>query len=145
MMRGAVFVLALVLVTVSAGTVLCEMNCTAGGHAESSAAMTDGAASSATSHCDGEQIDASRQNMPSRHGSSNGNTKHSGAHSHLRIVATVRAEVQVSAALTVSDFVSTPAVFGVSIFSCVDENFWNNNSSPPIKSPSVFSTGVLRI
>jgi hypothetical protein len=145
MIRGAIISLALVLAVASAGTVLCEMDCAAGEHAASAAAMTDGVANGASSHCSGERIDSARRDMSARHGSSGGDTKHTGAHSHLRIVATVRAEVQISPALLLSDFAVIPASFDAAIFARVEENFWNNNSSPPIKPPSVFSTGVLRI
>jgi hypothetical protein len=143
--RSAIVVLALVLVVASAGTVLCEMECAAGGHTDAAAAIGAGASGVTTSHCDGEQMDSGRHEMPMPDGSSGGNRKHSGAHSHLRIVATAGAEVQISPALILSDFAVTPVSFGSAIPGSVAGNFWNNNSSPPIKSPSVFSTGVLRI
>jgi hypothetical protein len=148
-MRGFVIVLAMVLAVASAGTVLCEMDCAAGEHAASVAGMTDDAANGASSHCSGERIDSTRHDMSARHGSSgddtkrSGNTKHSSAHSHLRIVATAAARIQISPPRLSSDF--APVSFGPAIFARVEENFWNNNSSPPIKPPSVFSTGVLRI
>jgi|SRR5579864_896479 len=143
--RGSIVVLALVLAAASAGTVLCEMDCAAGGHAEAAASLSDSASGVATSHCDGEQMDSARHDMPTPHGSSGGNTKHSGAHSHLRIVATVSAEVQISPALILSNFAGTPVSFSSAILARRGANFWNRNSSPPIKSPPVFSAGVLRI
>jgi hypothetical protein len=144
-MRGFMILLALIFAFASAGTVLCETNCAAGASAASGAGMPDGSEKVATSHCDGEQTDASRQDAPVHHRNSGGNTKHDGAHSHLRIVATASAEVQVSPALTFSNFAATPVNFGAALFARVEQNSWNNNSSPPLKSSSVFSTGVLRI
>jgi hypothetical protein len=150
-MRGSMIILALVLAVASPGTVLCEMNCAAGEHVASAAGMTDGAANVASSHCDGERIDLARHDMSARHGSSggntkrSGNTKHSSAHSHLRIVATVGAEVQISPALLLSDFAVVAVSFAAANFARIEETFWNNNSSPPIRPPSDFSTGVLRI
>jgi len=142
--RGSIILLALMLALASAGTVLCETDCAAGEHAEAAAAM-GGTESGAASHCDGERIDGARHDMAAHHGSPGGNAKHGGAHSHLRIVATVGAEVQIAPALILSDFAITPMNFGTAIFRRVDENFWKSNSSPPTKSPLVFSTGVLRI
>jgi hypothetical protein len=143
--RGSIVVLALVLAVASAGTVLCEMDCAAGGHAEAAAAMSDSASGVATSHCDGEQMDSARHDMPSPHGSSGGNTQHSVVHLHLRIVATVGAKAQISPPRILSNFAITPVSFGSAILVRLEANFQNNNSSPPIKSPSAFSTGVLRI
>jgi hypothetical protein len=143
--RGFMIVLALVFAVANAGTVLCEMDCAAGGHAESSAAITDGVASGAASHCDGERIDSARLDAQGHHGNSNGNTKHDGAHSHLRFVATVGAEVRISPAIKVSDFAVSPVHFDSTNFVRGEENFWNNNSSPPINSSFVFAAGVLRI
>jgi hypothetical protein len=141
--RGQIVVLALVLAIASAGTVLCEMDCVAGGHAEASTALRDSASGAAASHCDGEQMDPPRHDMPNS--DSGGNTKHSGAHSHPRIVATPGAEVQLSRALTLSNFAVAPASFGSAVIASIEGNLRNNNSSPPINSPSAFSTGVLRI
>jgi hypothetical protein len=143
--RGQIVVLALVLAIASAGKVLCEMDCAAGGHTEASAALRDSASGAAASHCDGEQMDSPRPDMPAPHGSSDGNSKHSGAHSHLRIVATATARIQISPAQILSDFAVTPVSSGAAISESVAGKFRNNSSSPPLKSPSVFSTGVLRI
>jgi hypothetical protein len=143
--RGFVIVLALLFVVASAGTILCEMNCVAGEPGASAAGMTDGSKNIATSHCDGEQPEAMQLDMPAPHGNPGGNTKHGNAHSHLRIVAKVTAESQLSPALTPSDFASAPANFRGAIISRNEENLWNNNPSPPINFPSVFSADVLRI
>jgi hypothetical protein len=143
--RGQIVVLALVLTIASAGTVLCEMDCVAGGRTEAATAMRDSASGVATSHCDGEQMDSARQDMPARHGSSDGNTKHSGGHSHPRILATPGAKLQLSRALTLSSFAVIPISSGPASLGNVAGNSWNNSTSPPLKSPSAFSTGVLRI
>jgi hypothetical protein len=144
-MRGFVIVLALVFAFASAGTVLCEMNCAAGESAATTEGMPDGSTNVATSHCDGEQIDVARQDIPTHHGSSDGNTKHSGAHSHLRFVATVGGEVQIFPAIIHSEFAMSPLNFGSGILARGEEDFWNNNSSPPINSSFVFAASVLRI
>jgi hypothetical protein len=144
-MRGVVIVLAMLFVVASAGTILCETNCAAGDTGASAAGMPDGSMNVATSHCAGKQTESMQLNMPAPHGNSGGNTKHSGAHSHVRIVATVTAEVQTLSATTVSYFSVTPVISSAAIFSRADQNFLNNNSSPPTNFPSVFSTGVLRI
>ncbi len=144
-MRGFVIVLVLVFVVASAGTILCEMNCVAGDTGASAAGMHDGSMKVAISHCDGERTESMQLDIPAPHGTSGGNTKHSGAHSHLRIVATATAEVQILPAITFSDFAITPANLAAPIFAGADQNFWNNNSSPPMNSPSVFSASVLRI
>lgn len=144
MLRGAISLLVLMLVVASAGTVMCEMDCAAGGLADAAAARCAGAGGVATSHCNGEQMDSSRHDIPMPNGSPSGNTKHSGAHLHPRIVATAGAEVQISPA-PISDFAVTPVSSGPAIFARIEENLRNNNSSPPITPPSVFSTGVLRI
>jgi hypothetical protein len=143
-MRGSIVVLALVLVAAGAGTVLCEMDCAAGGHAEAAFAITATASGVATSHCDGEQMDSARQDMPSPHGSSNGNTKHS-AHLHPRIVATTTARIQISPKPTFSDFAVGSIVIGAAISARIEGSLRNYGSPPPISSPPVFSTGVLRI
>jgi hypothetical protein len=151
--RSAVILLALVLAVASAGTVLCEMECAACGFETSSRAMTDGAAdfdainvassSTAMPHCEGDQNETARNNTPVSHGPSSGTTHHHGVHVHPRIVATaaVGASISPSASIfaavhTVSDTV--PPVYNFEFSS-------NNNSPPPINSPSVFATGVLRI
>jgi hypothetical protein len=141
-MRGFMIVLALVLVVASAGTVLCEKDCAAGGHAASAVAMTP--MSVGTSHCDGEQVDLSAQDSSTHHGNSGGHTKH-GAHLHSGIVATITAQVLVSPPRTSISFAVAPTAFGVRGSARSNENFWKNNSSPPINSLSVFATGVLRI
>ncbi len=61
--RGHIVVLALVLAIASAGTVLCEMDCAAGGRTDSAAATNDSASGVATSHCDGEQMDSAGRDM----------------------------------------------------------------------------------
>lgn len=143
--RGSIVVLALVFVFASAGTILCEMDCAAGGHAEFEATTAALAPMNAgTSHCDGEQMDSAKQEMGSHHGNSNGNRKH-GAHLHAGIVATVSARVLISPRIKVSEFVVASVDFGESVFAGADENFWRNNSSPPISSSIVFAAGVLRI
>lgn len=144
-MRGFVIVLALLFVVASAGTILCEMNCVAGDPGAPAAGTPDGSMNVATSHCDGQQPESRHLDMPAPQRTSGGNTKHSGAHSHLRIVAMVSAEVQISPAATVCDFSVTPVIASASIFPMADQNFWNNNSSPPIKFPSVSSANILRI
>jgi hypothetical protein len=141
-MRGLIAVLALVLIVASAGTVLCEMDCAASGHAESVAAMTP--MSGGASHCDGEQMDSAQQEMGAHHGSSSGSRKH-GAHLHTGIVATVGARVLISPAIKFSDVAVASVDFGAPVFVRADENFWKNSSSPPINSSFVFATGVLRI
>ena len=143
--RGQIVVLALVLAIASAGTVLCEMDCVAGGHIDSATATSDSASGVATSHCDGEQMDSARHDNPIPNSDSGGNTKHNGAHSHLRIVATATARIQISPVQILSDFAVTPVSSGAAISESVAGKFRNNSSSPPLKSPSVFSTGVLRI
>jgi len=144
-MRGSMIVLALVFVFAGVGTMLCDMDCAAHGHAASTAAAIDGAARTASAHCGGEQNETSRHNMPASQGSSSRNTKHTGVHLHPRIVATTTARIQISPALTLSDFAGAPVYFSSAIPGQVAGNSWSNNSSPPIKSPSIFSTGVLRI
>jgi hypothetical protein len=89
-------------------------------------------------------MDSATQYMAAHHGSSGGNRKHS-AHLHTGIVATVTAEIQILPAIILSDFAAPPANFGAAIFVRAGQYSWNNNSSPPVKSPPVFSTGVLRI
>jgi hypothetical protein len=140
-MRGFMIVLALVLVVASAGTVLCEMDCAAVGHAASAAAMAP--MSAGASHCDGEQGD-SAQDLSAHHGSSGGSTKH-GAHLHSGIVATVTARVLVSPVIAFLGYAVDSVGFGARVISRADENSWKNNSSPPMNSSSVFATGVLRI
>jgi hypothetical protein len=144
LLRGLIIVLALVLAIASGGTVLCEMDCAAGGHASPAAAINDGMASTPTSHCDGEQMDSSHHTL-SPHGSSTENPKRGGAHLHPRIVATVAAGIQILPKRTSSDFAVNSVVVGSGIFVRVEANLWNHNSSPPINLPSVFSAGVLRI
>jgi hypothetical protein len=141
-MRGLIAVLALVLIVASAGTVLCEMDCAAGGHAESVAAMTP--MSGGASHCDGDQMDSATQEMGAHHGSSGGNTKH-GAHLHTGIVATVGARVLILPTIKFSEFAVASVDFAAPVFPRFDENFWKSNSSPPIESSFVFAAGVLRI
>ncbi len=141
-MRGLMIVLVMTLAVASAGTVLCGMDCAAGGHAESVAAIAP--TNSGASHCDGEQTDSLMKDMSAHHGSSGGNKKH-GAHSHSGNVATVTAEIQILPTSILSDFAATPANFGAAIFARAGQYSWKTNSSPPINSPSVFSTGVLRI
>jgi hypothetical protein len=136
-MRGLMIVLALVLVVASAGTVLCERDCAAVGHAASSIAMPPMGVGA--SHCDGEQIDSSQ------HGNSGGSTKHGGAHLHSGIVATVGARVLISPAITFSAFAVASVDLGAALLASGDEHSWNSNSSPPIDFPSGFSSGVLRI
>jgi hypothetical protein len=136
-MRGFMIVLALVIVVASAGTVLCEMDCAAGGHLELAAAMTPMNASA--SHCDGEQME-----MSVHHGSSGGNTKHR-AHLHTGIVATVGARVLISPTIKFSELAVTSIDSVAPLFARADENFWKDNSSPPINSSFVFAAGVLRI
>jgi len=143
--RGQIVVLALVLAIASAGTVLCEMDCVAGGHAEAATAMSDSASGAATSHCDGEQMDSARQDKTMPNGDTGGNTKHNGAHSHSRIIATTITRIQISPAQILSGFAVTTAFSGTTFLESVAGNFRNNSSSPPLESPSVFSTGVLRI
>jgi hypothetical protein len=143
--RGQIVVLALVLAIASAGTVLCEMDCVAGGHIDSATTMSDSASGVATSHCDGEQTDSPRHDVPAPHGSSDGNTKHSGGHSHPRIVATATASIQILPQRTFSNLAVISDLFSSCTFVGVEGNLRNNNSSPPINSPAVFSTGVLRI
>jgi hypothetical protein len=140
--RGFVIVLALLFVVASAGTVLCEMDCAAVGHAASSVAMTP--MNNGASHCDGEQIDSAQQALSAHHGSSGGNAKH-GTHSHSGIVATVTARVLLSPARAFFSFTAAPITFGVTGSAHVKENSWNNNSSPPMNCPSAFATGILRI
>jgi hypothetical protein len=140
-MRGFMIVLALTLATASAGTVLCEMDCAAGGHAESAAAITP---MSNTSHCDGVQTDSARQEMGVHRGSSGGNRKH-GAHLHTGIVATVGVRVLILPAIKFSE-VAVASIGSVApVFARADQNFWINNSSPPINSSFVFAASVLRI
>ncbi len=141
-MRGFMSVLTLALVVASAGTVLCEMDCAAGGHAESAAAMTP--MNAGGSHCDGEQMDLAQRDMSSHHGSSGGNTKHR-AHLHSGIVATVGARVLISPGIKFSEFAVASVDFSAPVFARADENSWKNNSSPPMKSSFVFAAGVLRI
>lgn len=143
--RGTILVIALVLAVGSAGTVLCEMDCAAGGHTEAAAAMSDGAGGVATSRCDGEQMDSARRDMPMPNKSSGGNTKHSGGHSHSRIVATTTARIQISPARTFSVSVVNAAASGSPLFVRIDQTLWHDNSPPPIKSASVFAASVLRI
>ncbi len=140
-MRGIMILLAVVLIVASAGTVLCEMDCAAGGHAES-AAMTP--TNAGASHCDGEQMDSASRELGAHHGSSDGNKKH-GAHLHSGNVATVTAQIQILPTITLLDFAAIPVNFGAAIFARAGQYSWKTNSSPPINSPSVFSTGVLRI
>ena len=136
-MRGFVIVLAMVLAVASPGTVLCEMDCAAVGHAAATVAMTP--MSVGGSHCDGEQSDLS-----AHHGNSGGNTKH-GAHLHSGMVATVGAAVVASPVNTFSDFAIASVDFGAPVTAHAGENSWNNNSSPPINSSSVLAPRVLRI
>jgi hypothetical protein len=143
MVRSAIIVLALVLAVASAGTVLCEMDCAVFGHAASAAAMTDGSYGGATLHCQGEQNEIAHHQMPAPHRTSSGNTKHSGAHLHARIVATATARVQISPVVTFSAVI--PVAFGAAICARTDEASWNDSSSPPVNSPSVFASSVLRI
>jgi hypothetical protein len=141
-MRGFMIVLTLVLGVASAGTVLCEMDCAAGGHAESAAAMAP--MNAGASHCDGEQMDSATQDIGAHHGSSGGTRKH-GAHLHTGIVATVGARVLISPGIKFSEVAVASVDFGALVFARADENFWRNNSSPPINSSFVFAAGVLRI
>jgi hypothetical protein len=144
-MRGFMIVLAMVLALASAGTVLCEMDCAAGGHTESDAktvAMTP--MNAGASHCDGDQMNSAAQDMGAHHGSSSGSRKH-GAHLHTGIVATVGARVLISPQIKFSEFAVASVDLGARVFASFDENLWKNNSSPPINSSSVLSTGVLRI
>ncbi|HEY4837813.1 MAG TPA: hypothetical protein VIH72_04360 [Candidatus Acidoferrales bacterium] len=141
-MRGIMIVLALVLIVASAGTVLCEMDCAASGHPESVAAMTP--MNVGASHCDGEQMDLAQPDTGAHHGSSGGNTKHR-AHLHTGIVATVGARVLISPAIKFSASAVASVDFGAPVFARFDENFWRNNSTPPINSSFVFAVGVLRI
>jgi len=62
-------------------------------------------------------MDSARQDKPTPNGGTGGNTKHNGAHSHLRIIATATARIRISPAQILSNFAVAP----------------------------VFSTGVLRI
>jgi hypothetical protein len=140
--RGLMIVLTLVLAVASAGTVLCEMDCAAGGHLESAAAMTP--MNAGASHCDGEQMDSATQEMGAHHGGSGGNRKH-GAHLHSGIVATVGARVLISPGIKFSEVAVASVDFGASVFARADENFWKNNSSPPMNFSFVFAAGVLRI
>jgi hypothetical protein len=141
-MRGAIILLALVLAIASVGTVLCEMDCAAGGNAESVAAM--GPMNTGASHCDGEQMDSTSQDLGAHHGSSGGNTKHR-AHLHTGIVATVGARVLISPRIKFSEFAVASIDFGAPMFAGADENFWKSNSSRPINSSFDFAAGVLRI
>jgi hypothetical protein len=144
-MRGIMIVLALVLTVSSAGTVLCEMDCAAGGHAESeamTAAMTP--MNAGGSHCDAERMDSAMRELSAHHGSSGGNRKHS-AHLHSGIVATVGARVSISPRIRFSEFAVASVDFGKLVFACADENCRRNNSSPPINSSFVFAADVLRI
>ena len=143
--RGLMIVLALVFAAASAGTVLCEMACAAVGHTEAAAAMSDNASGIATSHCDGEQMDSARHDMPMPNRNSGGNTKHSGVHSHPRIVATTTARIQISPARTFSASEVNAVVLGSALFVRTGQTLWHDNSPPPINFPSVFATGVLRI
>jgi hypothetical protein len=145
MTRAAIIVVVLVLAVASAGTVLCEMDCIAGRHAASPAAVTDDAASVATSHCAGELIQSMPHEMPSPHGSSGGNTKHSGVHLHPRIQAITIAKIQISSSLAFSGSVVTRVPVSVGFSPRNNKTSWNSNSSPPINSPSFFASGVLRI
>jgi hypothetical protein len=144
-MRGSMIVLALVFAIANAGTVLCDMDCAAGGRTEAAAAMGDGASGAATSHCSAEQMDSSRHDMPAPHNSSGGNTKHSAVHLHPRIVATATARIQISPRHTSSYFVTDSVPSSSGILARGEANLRNNNSSPPIESPPVFSSSVLRI
>lgn len=140
--RGFMIVLVMTLAVASVGTVLCEMDCAAGGHAESAAAMTP--MNAGASHCDGEPMDSAQQKMGAHHGSSDGNRKH-GAHLHTGIVATVGVRVLISPGIKFSEFAVSSVDYGAQFFARADENFWRNNSSPPINSSFVFAAGVLRI
>lgn len=140
--RGFLIVLALVLIVASAGTVLCERDCAADGHAASAAAMAP--MNVGISHCDGEQSDSSARDLSTHHRSSGGNTRH-GAHLHSGIVATVTARVSVSPVIAFLGYAVASVGLRASVISRADENSWNNNSSPPTSSSSVFATGVLRI
>jgi hypothetical protein len=142
-MRGSMIVLALAFAIANAGTVLCERDCATGGHSEAAAAMSDNASGAATAHCVAEQMNSTRHDLPMSHKNSHGNTKHSAAHLHPRIVATATARVQISPSQTFSYFAA--ASTGSGSFASVERNFWNRNSSPPIGFPPDFSTGVLRI
>jgi hypothetical protein len=144
-MRALMIVLALLLAVASAGTVLCEMDCAAGGHTQAAAAMSDSASGLATSHCDGEQMDSARHDMPAPHGSSGGNTKHGGVHLHPRIMATTTPRIQISPSLRFSGAVTGQIVFSATLAARTVETFRNDGSPPPINFPSVFSSGVLRI
>jgi hypothetical protein len=89
-------------------------------------------------------MDSLMKDMSAHHGSSGGNRKH-GAHLHTGIVATVGARVLISPRIKFSEFAVVSVDLGARIFARADENFWRNNSSPPINSSFVFAAGVLRI
>jgi hypothetical protein len=144
--RGAITVLALVLVFASAGVVLCETDCVASERAASAgASMNDGFGHDTGSHCAGEPMDSARHDTSTPNRNSSGNTKHTGAHLHPRLVATATAEIQIAPAITLSDFAVTAPAFISNLFARAQGNLWTNDSSPPINSPEAFSTRVLRI
>src|SRR5882724_5835857 len=102
MMRGAIVVLALMLAVASAGTTLCEMDCAAGGRADTTVASADAVSSSDVMPCHGGENGTTQHSASLPHGQSRGDTGHSGEHLHARIVATATAKITAVRTITIS-------------------------------------------
>jgi hypothetical protein len=142
-LRGAIFGLALILAVASAGTTLCEMDCTASEHSDATVASTDTASNVDVMTCHGGESDSALHNSSSPQGQSHRSPKHTGGHLHARIVATAAAKAPAARAVTIS--ISSNLLSSIPLPTKRNAFLQGNRIFPPINLSSAFATGVLRI